>query len=112
MNASTTLSPERPVTLGKDATRKILLDNDRVTVIETSYPPGSGVPMHEHRFPHAGYVIEGGQVEITAADGKSTRLNLATGQAVWREPQSHSARNVGSTPLRVVEVEVKGAAGG
>jgi Uncharacterized conserved protein, contains double-stranded beta-helix domain len=87
--------------------RKVLLDNEQVQVIETDYPVNGRVPMHKHRFPHVLYVIEGGTAEITAADGTISILEMFPGQALWRNPQSHSARNIGSTPFRIVEVEVK-----
>ena len=91
----------------KEALRKILLDNEQVRVIETDYPVKGTVPMHEHLFPHVLYVIEEGKAEITAPDGKSSILEMLPGQALWRMPQSHSARNIGSAPFKIVEVEVK-----
>ena len=89
------------------ALRSELLENAAVLVVETTYPAGGSVPLHEHHFPHVLYVIEGGTLQTTAPDGNVTRLEVRPGQVFWRDAQSHSTRNLGSTPLRIVEVEIK-----
>jgi quercetin dioxygenase-like cupin family protein len=110
MNAEETLEEvQEKKPASKEALRKILLDNDQVRVIETDYPVKGTVPMHEHPFPHVLYVIEEGTAEITGPDGKTSMLEMVPGQALWRMPQSHSARNIGDAPFKIVEVEVKNA---
>lgn len=94
------------------ALRSELLENAAVLVVETTYPAGGSVPLHEHRFPHVLYVIEGGTLQTTAPDGNVTRLEVRPGQVFWRDAQSHSTRNTGPTTVRIVEVEVKSAAAG
>jgi quercetin dioxygenase-like cupin family protein len=95
---------------GPQAVRRVLLENAEVAVIETTYPQGSSVPMHVHRFPHALYVIEGGSVEVTGQDGSVTTFDVSPGQILWHSPQSHGTRNIGSTTVRIVEIEIKHAA--
>ncbi|MGN6804020.1 MAG: cupin domain-containing protein [Ginsengibacter sp.] len=94
----------------KETLRKVLLDNDQATVIETDYTVKGSVPFHEHHFPYVLYSIDGGKVEITDAEGKSSLLEMEPGQVYWRKAQSHSARNVGTVPFKIVEVEVKNGA--
>ena len=91
------------------ALRSELLENEAVLVVETAYPRDGSVPMHEHRFPHVLYVIEGGAVQTTAPDGSVTDVEVRSGQALWRDAQSHSTRNIGPTAVRIVEVEIKNA---
>jgi oxalate decarboxylase/phosphoglucose isomerase-like protein (cupin superfamily) len=79
-------------------------------VIETTYPPNTGVAMHEHRYPHVVYVVKGGTVQTSAPDGSVSTLELQTGQTLWRNAQSHSTRNIGSTTYQVLEIEIKSAA--
>lgn len=93
-----------------DTTRRELLDNDQVLVIETVYAPGGGVPTHTHRSPHVVYVVEGGILETTGPNGIAETHEVRPGQTLWRVPQSHSTRNVGNTRVRIVEVEIKQAA--
>ena len=87
--------------------RKELLENAQVLVIETTYAPGGGVPKHVHRFPHLVYVVEGGSLETTGADGTVQTHEVYPGQTMWRTPQAHGTRNVGATPVHILEVEVK-----
>ena len=61
---------------------------------------------HEHTSPRAVVVIEGGTIEIRDANGKVSTLSLRNGDVVWRPPEKHSIVNVGSTPVRLVEVDV------
>jgi quercetin dioxygenase-like cupin family protein len=95
----------------RETVRRPLLENDQVLVIETTYPVKGSVPMHSHRFPQVLYVIEGGTVEATAVDGTVEVLEIRAGQTAWRPAQAHSTRNVGSTRVKIVEVEVKNASG-
>jgi quercetin dioxygenase-like cupin family protein len=90
-----------------ESSRDILLENEQVLVIESTYPVAGGVPVHTHRFPQVLYVVEGGTVQTTAPDGAVHTLELRPGQAHWRPVQSHASRNIGPTPVRIVEVEVK-----
>jgi len=91
------------------ATRRELLDNDQVRVIESVYPRESGVPIHAHPFPHLVYGIEGGTMEVTSEDGVATVIEVRAGETMWRAPQTHSTCNIGPTPVRIVEVEIKHA---
>lgn len=96
----------------QQALRRVLLENAEVLVIETTYPKSGSVPMHGHRVPHVLYVIEGGTVQTTAPDGSVSTVEVHPGQTLWRDAQSHSTCNIGSTTVRIVEVEIKHAAVG
>lgn len=93
-----------------EASRKTLLENDEVLVVSTAYPSGASVPLHLHRFPQLAYVVEGGTIETTALDGAVGTYEVRAGETLWTAAaHAHSARNVGSTRVRIVEVEVKHA---
>lgn len=89
-----------------DATKKLVLQNERVRAVANYYPAGATVAEHEHTAPRAVVVIEGGTIEIRDANGKVSTLSLRNGDIVWRPPEKHSITNVGSTPVRVVEIDV------
>jgi quercetin dioxygenase-like cupin family protein len=97
-----------PPAMQSEAQRQVTFENDQVRVVESTYPVGSVVAMHTHRFPHVLYVIEGGTLQTVAPDGSIETREVYPGDTLWRRPQSHGTRNVGSTPVRIVEVEVKG----
>ena len=94
---------------GHETLRRELLENDQVLVIETTYAPGGSVPKHTHRFPHVVYVVEGGSLETTGADGTVETHEVHPGQTLWRTAQVHSTRNIGASPVRIAEVEIKRA---
>jgi hypothetical protein len=48
-------------------------------------------------------------VEITTSEGTRERLEVRPRETLWAVPRAHSTRNIGPTPVRIVEVEVKGA---
>lgn len=89
-----------------DATKKLILQNERVRAVANYYPAGAAVAEHEHAAPRTVVVIEGGTLEIRDANGKVSTLSVRNGDIVWRPPEKHSIVNVGSTPVRVVEIDI------
>jgi beta-alanine degradation protein BauB len=64
--------------------------------------------MHSHPASVV-YVLSGGVVRSHAANGKSTERTYKDGEVVYREPLTHWAENIGTTTIRLVLVELKGA---
>ena len=89
-----------------DATKKLILQNERVRAVANYYPAGAAVAEHEHTAPRTVVVIEGGTLEIRDANGKVSTLSVRNGDIVWRPPEKHSIVNVGSTPVRMVEIDI------
>jgi quercetin dioxygenase-like cupin family protein len=88
-------------------TAKIVFENDRVRVRDVSFPPGV-TPMHTHKLPHVGVVIQGGTLVFKSPDGKSETMKLEPGGVGFREANvSHEPTNPGSSTVRVIEVELK-----
>ena len=87
---------------------KIVLENDKVRVKEAIFMPGEKPGMHTHEFAHVGVVIDGGTLKFNYPDGKTETANLERGGAGFRPANvTHEAVNMGKTPVRVIEVEVK-----
>jgi quercetin dioxygenase-like cupin family protein len=102
-----TLAQPSAVAAGEgDATKKLVLQNERVRAVSNYYPAGAAVAEHEHTLPRAVVVIEGGTIEIRDSKGKVSTMSLRNGDVVWRPPEKHSIVNIGSTPVRLVEIEV------
>jgi mannose-6-phosphate isomerase-like protein (cupin superfamily) len=86
---------------------KIVLDNPRVRVRDVTFPPGV-TGMHTHELAHVGVVIQGGTLVFKYPDGKSETMKLDVGGAGFREANvTHEPVNTGSSPVRVIEVELK-----
>src|SRR4051794_20586193 len=58
---------------------KVILENDKVRIIEIRYKPGAGGPMQE-RPGRATYSAKGGTFERTYADGKKEKIVTKTGE--------------------------------
>ncbi len=87
-------------------TQKLVLQNERVRAQMNYYPAGTSAPEHEHKVSRVVVVVEGGTLEIRDASGKVSTLSLKNGDIVWRPPEKHSIMNSGSTPVRLVEIDV------
>jgi quercetin dioxygenase-like cupin family protein len=91
-------------------TIQVKFENDRVRVLEATLPPGVKEQVHSHPA-YVIYVLEGGRYRNYASDGKVTEGELKAGEVLFREPLTHAAENIGDTPLHLILVELKGAAG-
>jgi quercetin dioxygenase-like cupin family protein len=88
---------------------KVLLENPQVRVIEYVLLPGERDQWHTHP-PKVSYVVTGGTLRISTDDGQSFVTDEKTGSATWMDTLGrHYAENVGTTPVRIVLVEIKSA---
>jgi mannose-6-phosphate isomerase-like protein (cupin superfamily) len=88
---------------------RIVLENARVRVKEAVFQPNTPNPgMHTHDLPHVGVVIDGGKMVFRSPDGTVETTTLERGGVGYREANvTHEPVNVGDTPVRVIEVELK-----
>jgi len=92
----------------------LLLENDRVRVLETRIPPGELVPLHTHRWPSVLHVLSwsdfirrdaGGAVLL---DARTAGRGGSPPSVGWSEAlPPHSLENVGAAEIRVISVELK-----
>lgn len=94
------------VTAGKHA--RVLLDNDRVRVIELKIPAGGSTGMHAHGD-HIVYFLAGGSALQASPDGTSRERAIKAGEIQWSEPTTHDTRNTGKTPAHALIIELKPA---
>ncbi|WP_375200928.1 cupin domain-containing protein [Hyphococcus sp.] len=88
---------------------ELLFENDDTRVGRCTFPPGVGHERHYHP-PHYGYILKGGTMRITDADG--TRDAETPDGASWWSPgvEWHEAINVGDTTAVYLIFEPKSAA--
>ena len=85
---------------------KVLLENDRVRVLEYRSGPGTKADMHSH--PDIVVVpLRGGKVRFTLANGQIEDLELADGVPAFVDATDHMTENVGNNELHVVLIELK-----
>jgi mannose-6-phosphate isomerase-like protein (cupin superfamily) len=91
----------------------VLLENDRVRVLDTHVGPGERTAVHVHEWPAALYVL--GWSDFVRMDGRGnvlvdsrSRAAPEAGTAFWIEPlEPHCVENVGQGELRIIAVELK-----
>lgn len=91
------------------ATNKVLVDNQYVRVLQSTFKPGAKEGVHTHP---AGwyYVTKAGTLKVSYADGTVEMWKPKAGESAWMDGEAaHSAENVGKTTLQYLMVEVKGA---
>ena len=93
---------------------RLLLENDRVRVLDTQIAPGERTPVHTHQWPAVHHVLNWSDFVRRNADGqvlldtRATEFRGAPPVALWGEPLGpHSLENVGDVPLHVVSIELK-----
>jgi mannose-6-phosphate isomerase-like protein (cupin superfamily) len=96
---------------------RVLLENDRVRVLDVTVPAGGKEPIHAHCLPSVLVVLEGGRARDFDDHGKLIEEGEvippgATAPfAFWldRTPP-HSVHNTDIVPIHLVRVELKQAA--
>ena len=94
------------------AQHRLVLENDRVRVLDTLIAPGERTPVHTHQWPAVHFVRSWSAFVRRDAEGNvlvDTRAGASDPPSVlWGDPLGpHSLENVGGTALHVLSVEVK-----
>lgn len=92
----------------------LLLENERVRVLETHILPGDKTPMHTHRWPSVYHILswsdflradDKGQVIV---DSREVDSLVDPPAVMWSEAlPPHTLQNVGDKEIRLIGVELK-----
>ncbi len=89
---------------------RVVLDNDRVRVLEYKSRPGFGVcgeGMHYHPD-HVTVSLTGAKLKVTTPGGKPTFENIPAGTVFFEPTVIHSAEIIGGLGTRSYIIELKG----
>ena len=93
---------------------ELLLENDRVRVLDSRVRPGESTPVHTHEWPGVLYVIgfsdfvRRDEKGVVLMDSRESAKRPSEGEAFWATPlQPHSVTNVGDSDIRIISVEIK-----
>jgi len=89
---------------------RVVLENDRVRVLEYKSRPGLGVcgqGMHYHPA-HLTVSLTGAKLKETTSDGKVSFPEVPPGAVFFSEAQTHSAEIIGGAGTRSYIIELKG----
>ena len=85
---------------------KLLMENDRVRVLDVRVKPGEKTKMHSHPD-RVVYVLSDHRLKFTSSDGQNKELELKVGQVLWIEAGAHTTENTGKTEAHNLAVELK-----
>lgn len=85
---------------------RVVLENERVRVLEYQDAPGDRTAPHRHPD-SVMHVLSSFRRRLHAADGTTREVEMAAGTTAWLPAQEHSGENTGGTPTHVLFVELK-----
>jgi hypothetical protein len=103
--AAGTALAQDPVQVAPDK-YKVLLENDRIRVLEFQDKPSDKEGMHSHPD-YVVYVVSDFKRKFTEPDGNTREAEGKAGQVLWRGTESHSGENIGTTATHVILIELK-----
>jgi quercetin dioxygenase-like cupin family protein len=92
------------------AQRATPINNDQVRVLSVvDTPTGKKGAMHEHAMNRVMIYLDEGQQRLSFQDGRVVDRQVKPGMVIW-DPKGglHQSENPGKTPVRIVEIELKG----
>ena len=88
---------------------RVILENERVRVLEYRDAPGQRTSPHEH--PDSVMItLSDFRRRLIGADGQTRDVDIPAVEVRWLDAQTHSGENIGETQTHVVFVELKSAA--
>lgn len=85
---------------------KVVLENDRVRVLEYRDLPGQRTSPHHHPD-FVLCALSAFKRKFVLADGKEAVREVRPGEVAWGKAHSHIGENVGSTDTHVLIIELK-----
>ncbi len=86
----------------------VKIDNDAVRIIKATELPHSKTPLHRHVFNRVMIYLDAGDITINYEDGRKDEEHWKAGDVAWSPAGGmHTSENVGETPIRLVEIELK-----
>ena len=85
----------------------LIMENEKVRVMEMKLKPGEKSPMHNHPNDHVVYVFNNAKFKLSFPDGNNSEFELKAGQALWIKAGPHETENIGTTNGHNLVTEIK-----
>jgi hypothetical protein len=94
--------------------RNVPVENEFVRVLSVvDRPVVKPGALHEHKQNRVMIYLDSGDIQIRYADGKVDDQHWKAGDVAWSPASGmHTSQNVSSSPVRIVEIELKSEGGG
>ena len=92
---------------------RVILENDKVRVLDVTVPPRTKESIHAHCWPSVLYVTEAGKYVDYDINGKvlfdsRSMTSPPLPMVLWKDPEApHAVENLDDKPLHLVRVELK-----
>lgn len=103
--ASAAVSGADPVALAGEHYH-VLLENDRVRVLDFKLGPGEKVPLHAHPD-YVMHALTPFKVRFTGADGRAKDFEGPAGLTIYSDALVHADENLGDSEFHVLIFELK-----
>ncbi|KAF2325982.1 MAG: cupin domain-containing protein [Flavobacterium nitrogenifigens] len=95
-----------PLKAAPNAYKKVLLENERVRIMQVEITPGETIPWHHHPD-HTIYALADGKIEITDKGKAPVIIDIKAGDAMYIPAVTHMAKNLGDTTVSLIVTEIK-----
>ena len=85
---------------------KVLVDNDRVRVLDVTHKPGVKEPMHSHPA-YVSVNMSDTKVKVTTPEGKTVEKARKAGEVSFSEATTHALETLGTDGSHVIVIELK-----
>lgn len=106
MALSANVRAQDPLTVAPNVYKKVLLENEKIRVIQLELAPGEVVPWHSHPD-HFVYALTDGKLEITDKGKEPVVAEIKAGEAMYLIATTHMAKNIGDATVKLVVTELK-----
>jgi quercetin dioxygenase-like cupin family protein len=83
---------------------KVLVDNEKVRIIEVHIAKGDKIPMHSHPDSVV-HIIKGGRVKWTSEDGKVSESRGKDGETLFRPAVTHAHEHADASHAILIELK-------
>ena len=107
--------PESDAVVAAPKNHRVIMENERVRVLDVTVAPGEKENVHSHRWPSVLYIISAGDFIDRDGEGhvifdtRTLKEPLKYPLTMWKEPEApHSAENLSKTvTIHLIRVEMK-----
>lgn len=111
LSAPVTLRAQTIVPVEQEPVHTVVFENDLVRVIDAALPVGHATLYHTHAMDNVPVAVAAGRVATVPFGGEPVESAVTVGQASFAAGgYTHIVRNVGTTPLHFIDVELRTSA--
>ena len=90
------------------AATETAVENETVRVLKAVDEPHTKGAMHKHDFNRVMVYLDAGDILVGHPDGSQEKEHWSKNQVAWAPVSGlHTSENIGSAPIRIIEVELK-----